>query len=289
MLWMVLFSLLAAGKTDQKKLTAKLNFYQAQSPDASKRPLIVLIPGGPGFSGASWGPVDTLLRSFDVATVDLPGTGGLPRAKAYTYESIASAIEEQLDTLKRPLVISGMSFGVVFAAELATRGKYQVEGYVGFSAPISPEGLRALGSIPNPHYTPEMAKSEDTFNAKPDDQTWEKMLEAVAPIYFTEPFREKGKNLLRSDKSEYKIYLDVFFPYVQDKVKTDVLQRIKKFPKTKLLVAGEADHLVPAKGVEQEAHRLGCKFEMIPKASHFILFEQPEQAARLFEKYFLHR
>ncbi len=93
--------------------------------------------------------------------------------------------------------------------------------------------------------------------------------------------------LLLDDQSEYQQYLDVYFPYVHGKIKANLLERIKAFGGTKVMAAGEVDHLVPARVVEKDAKRLGCKYEVIAKAPHFVLFEQPEKTAELFEKYFL--
>jgi pimeloyl-ACP methyl ester carboxylesterase len=179
-----------------------------------------------------------------------------------------------------------MSFGATYAADLATRGHYDVRGYVGFVAPVSAELMRKISDYPSPYYTPEMKRADQDFEKSPSEASWKRMLGILAPIYFTPPFVEKGRKLMVDDESDYHSYLDVFFPYAQGKVGSDVPGRLKAFRRTKILAAGEADHLVPRELIELDARKLGCKFEVVPKAPHFILYEQPERTTELFEKYF---
>jgi pimeloyl-ACP methyl ester carboxylesterase len=264
---------------------ARLNFFRSAHRAAADRPLLVLVPGGPGLSGASWGPVDVLADAFDVATVDPPGTGGLPRAESYTYGGIVAAIADRLAAVDRPVVLAGMSFGAILAAELATAGVADVRGFVGLSAPISPEGLRALGDGSNDRRTDAMRASEAAFLADPSDGTWAAMVAAVAPRYFAEAFVERGRSLLLGDRSEFRQYHQVLGPYVAGAVATDVLRRLETFHGPKLLVAGADDAVVPPAIVRADAARLRCDYVEVADGGHFLLFERPQAVRRLFERW----
>ena len=85
--------------------------FYSSNPKASERPVISLMPGGPGLSSATLGTLKKLNSEFDLALVDPPGTGGTPDLWDLRFESVCDSIELGLRDLNRPIVIGGLCYG----------------------------------------------------------------------------------------------------------------------------------------------------------------------------------
>src|SRR5262249_42571083 len=128
---------------------------------------------------------------------------------------------------------------------------------------------------------------EQEFNAHPSERNWAHMLDVLTPLYFSAPFQRQGRRLFLNNQSDYRLYLDVFFPYSAGKTSGKAAERLKAFSKPKILAVGDQDGLVPVKALQEEAKRLSCQFEVVPAAGHFVMLEHPDHTLALFEKYFL--
>lgn len=62
--------------------------------------------------------MDILSRSFNLAYIDPPGTGGSEELDNPSPEAIVSAIAALLKGLNSPLILCGHSFGALYAIEL---------------------------------------------------------------------------------------------------------------------------------------------------------------------------
>jgi len=261
------------------------HFYLSTSKSAKKLPIIVVLPGGASFSGRSWGPVDMLSNDFDVITVDPPGTGGTRRLEHYEFDKMIDSIEKDLSQIKRPMAFVGISYGVIYAAELATQGKLDAKAFFGFAGPVDyktfkPDGSKIKG-------TPEMEAAEKSFLEKPNDGTWHHYLAEIAPLYFLPAHLKTGLTYLLNDKSEYRSYLQIFFEYAAGKIPTDLPARMAQSKIVKVLIAGDHDGLVPVESLRLQAKQIGSKFEVIKDSAHFINVEQPKQVSELLKKYLL--
>jgi pimeloyl-ACP methyl ester carboxylesterase len=269
---------------------AQIHYFKSKSPDASKFPVLVLLPGGASFSSKSWGSLDPLLDSFDVVAVDPPGTGGAPRLQQYDYHQVIQAMEASLRSVQRPMAFLGISFGVIYAAELATRGKLNAKAFFGFAGPVDWQSYQKV-SAKTPvedRFTPEMHQREKKFLESPNDETWKAYLSVLTPMYFTEKFQNEGRKLLTHDVSEYRSYLQVFFPYAEGKIDTGLPQRVKLSRLKKVLIGAEKDLVVNSSVLKEQAKEIGCQFELVTQAGHFVLVEQPKQVVAILKKYLSH-
>ena len=94
---------------------SRCNIVEGESPEAKRGPMLVLIPGGPGFEPASLRPLEALKAGFDLCFLDPAGTGkSTPRVD--DYEHLIQDIENCIHALGRDVVLVGHSFGGIVEA-----------------------------------------------------------------------------------------------------------------------------------------------------------------------------
>lgn len=264
---------------------AQLTFQRSTAPAAAFRPILVLIPGGPGLSSESLGSIDELLKAFDVARMDPPGTGGLPDSELYTFPDMLESMTDALIALERPLVFMGHSFGSIYAAQLCFRPQLNVTGLVAVAPMISTNSIQgALQAFPA-HASTDSKAAERAFGEAPTNENFTQWLTTLAPVYFINEQRAAGIARLQADKVSAKAFAQLF-PYVLSTEHPRLLPRLKYLEAPKLLIAGESDLICPGRQLQEDAAAIGASFEIIPGASHFVTFEQPAAFAKIIEKTF---
>jgi pimeloyl-ACP methyl ester carboxylesterase len=270
---------------------AQYQLHLSQDSAARSRPVLCLLPAG-GLSGKSWGPIDILLQSFDVAVVDPPGTGGLAAEDKSTLEGDVAAIETELKKLQRPLVLSGISFGFIYAIDLAHRRNLDVKGLVGFSVVLSNKGIdfaKSLYQLQIDAIVQEGASipaATRAFHFRPSETTFRRLLDLQAPFFVGESNVEMVRAILREDSSSFRNYHQVVLPFFHGP-RADYIRRLRLFEGKKVLVAARGDRMVPSISIEADALETLCAFRIIENAAHFVSYDQPESVAEVFESFFL--
>lgn len=245
---------------------------------------MVFIPGGPGLSSATLRSMDILRRSFDLAYVDPPGTGGLPVPQKPTFERVIHAIEAELIMLRRPMVLCGHSFGGLYATLLAHRGKLNLKGLVAMDTPLSAESFSVAGAQYAQYLTPELRQAQDEWERSPSRDTYLKWVGSYGLLFFLEGANEQGRAFLGQDQVSYEVALESERSGLP---KMDFIECLRLAKVPKFMFAGSHDHLLPPQALERDAHRAGFEFGEVKNAGHFITFDQPEVVAGMIEDRFI--
>ncbi len=140
---------------------ARLYFLKSPHPEAALRPVMVLIPGGPGLSYRTLAPLTELNAQVDLVFMDPPAVG---EAKGLAFEhdlgnqydriieNVASTIHNEIEVkMDRDVSLVGFSSGGVIAGEAIARFSphllRRVKGLVVIAACMTDSSYRALCQI----------------------------------------------------------------------------------------------------------------------------------------------
>lgn len=149
-------------------------FERSTSDMSARRPILVMIPGGPGLSHRTLEPLHHLSTEFDLLFVDPPGAGILSKRHVYRrveqnrfelYDAFIKQLAEQLKEVSRllgnrRLVLMGHSYGGIFATEVASRygqdlklaGVVPISSYLTHEAYTQTETIRKAARAADPEY-----------------------------------------------------------------------------------------------------------------------------------------
>lgn len=149
-------------------------FEPSDNPLASERPILVMIPGGPGLSHRTMEPLHLLSTEFNLLFVDPPGAGIHSKQHVYDrvennrfelYEAFIKQFAQQLKEVSgqlggRPLVLMGHSYGGVFATDVASRfgrelnlvGVVPISSYLTHAAYSQTEAIRKATRLGDASY-----------------------------------------------------------------------------------------------------------------------------------------
>lgn len=263
----------------------RLTRFSGSSPEAPQRPIIVLIPGGPGLSSHTLGPAGEIQKHFDVVLIDPPGTAGLGDPELHTFEDTVGSIAGELAKISRPLVVSGHSFGGFYAAQLCFDPNLNVVGFVAQSTVLTPNSVYAAMAAFEKGKTEAVANAEKNFGAAPTNENLIDWLVALTPVYFSESFRSSGPAFLRAERPSAKAYAQVM-PYIVGTELPRLTPRLRFLDVKKILVHGDCDPICPTAVMESDALAIGAVHQIIPGAGHFIGFENPAAVADVFFEHF---
>ncbi|MBI4369690.1 MAG: alpha/beta hydrolase [Elusimicrobia bacterium] len=253
------------------------------------RPVICFIPGGPGLSSKTLTGIEIVSRSFDLAFIDPPGTGGLPDVQNPTFLEVVYSLAKELRTLQRPLILVGHSFGGYYAARCLADPSLGIVGLVMLSAPMTPD-VYAVCCKRYEEYksqSPTLADAEAKWESSPTNDNLRAMLASYGPLYFTEPFAKRGCQLLLTDRTSCQSFLNILDFAKNRTASKRNMKLIENFNGGKLFVAAEKDHLLPINQLERDAKLASLPFRVVPNSGHFATLENPNFLAGLLEKYFL--
>jgi len=271
--------------TEQKKLEARATLLRGPMAAASK-PVVAFIPGGPGLSSRTLVGAQHLTRSFDVALIDPPGTGGLPEVGSATFDSFVDAISAEIVKLGRPVIVAGHSFGGYYALACVARGLFPVHGLALMSTPLTPESYAAASKQYDLHKDANLAAAEKRWEADRSEAAFRAWVASYGVLYFTAAFQDKGREMLLQDRTSPQSCLGLMDLMSDREFTSSLLASARRYSGPKLFIAGEDDLLYPMESLKKDAESVPMDFVPVPKAGHFPTLENPEAVARAFEKKF---
>lgn len=264
-------------------LTSKLHFIKCINTQAVQGPLIVFIPGGPCFSSLTLRDLEPLKDTFDLVFLDPPGTGGTPDLNPVTYEGLLEDMEAALQTLNKPMILVGHSFGGIQAVEITVCGKLNVAGICVIASPFSQKTFEVMQRQYLAHRNMEMIQAEQAFEREQSEEKFLKMNIAYRPYYFSPATQNAGCELLKKDQSSFRAFLGAT---AAGQARAHLLDDLKKISIPKLFIAGESDLMFPPSSLELEAKKGGFDFHLIENAGHFVSFDQPEKTCDVIHDFF---
>ncbi len=266
-------------------MKASLTSIVSSSVQAQSRPVLVLIPGGPGISAATLRSMDILSRSFDMVYVNPSGTGEFAPCADPTFAGIQSAIEAELRNLKRPVILCGHSFGALFGIELAYAGKLNVAGIVSLAAPLSRASYQLACELFVKYMNPKLEAALAQMDQNPTRENFALSLTAYGKLYFAERNIEAGRKLLERDLGCPQSSIRVL-PVLSEGT-IDFVGHLASLNLPKFMIAGSLDLLFPPDALMSDARATHSKFYEVSEAGHFVTFDQPEAVAGLIEEFFI--
>lgn len=254
------------------------------NPESSRRPIVVLIPGGPGLSSKTLIGLETLDRSFDLVFVDPPGTGGQNEPENPTFDSTLENIESALKVLERPIILLGHSFGGFQAAKLVERARLDVVGFVGCAAPLGEKTFSEISKQYEKLRTPELSAAEKAWENKKTKQTMKDWFASYGLLFFTPDSLNAGQRLIQQDDLSPSAFIGTRNGVSKN---AELKNSLKQNHIRKLMIAGELDNLIPSNLLQSDAEATGMEFHIISKAGHFMNLDQPEAVAKLIEGKFI--
>lgn len=241
---------------------------------------LILIPGGPGLSSLSIRGFDLLANKFNLHYVDFPGTNGNPYDKDRSFVELSEMLLNEVKRISGKVFVVGHSFGGFFASEISLW--LNVDGLICVATPFSQHSLFGANQNYSKKITNELKAAENDFESSPTDKNFSKWLSLYGEMYFAPHNSEKGKLLLLNDPSSAKGYLN----NTGDSKKMEpMLKKLAELNMSKLFIAGKEDGLINISDLEKDASHGNFIFKAINNANHFVMFDQPEQVARVIENF----
>lgn len=265
-------------------MKTNLTFLKSKSSEAKDRPIIVLIPGGPGLSSKTLSGLEVLNRSFDLVLVDPPGTGGQRDPEKQNFDFVLSSFELELKVLERPIIIGGHSFGGYQAACLLARKHLDYAGLVCLGSPLSDHTFGAVTTEYENLKTPLIFETEIKWNENKNLENLRNWFLSYESLWFSQESLSKGQQLILNDKMSLSAFLGVEPNFSGQ---TELFNSLKVSSVPKLLIAADQDKLVRSNLLEKDAHSGGFDFSILKNAAHFMNLDQSEAVARLVENKFI--
>ena len=242
-------------------------YYFVHQPDAVGRPPVVLIHGAGG-DHLYWPSQVRRLQDERVFAVDLPGHGNSAGVGSHSIEDYGAQIIEFVRALKLSRVILvGHSMGGAVALQSAIKYPRRVLG------------LGIIGSGARLPVNPTLL-----YNAsKPE--TAAETVHLVTELSFAAEIDSRLKDVAaqRLAQTRSSVLYGDFLACDAFNASAEQLARIS-IPT--LLVFGAADRMTPVTdGEALRAQIRGARLEVVPKAGHMVMLEQPHRIAQLLGEF----
>ena len=242
-------------------------YYHVYHSEKVEAPPVVLLHGAGGTS-QSWPAQIRRLGGFRVFALDLPGHGKSDQGGG--YQSIRAYADHLLDWLSamglHQAVFVGHSMGGAIALELAIDNAEHVIGL----------GLVATGA--RLHIQPELladASSPATFNQTVDFLVSHSFTQQASP------------GLVRlAAKRLAQIRPGVLYGDLLASASFDRMDRLGKIFQPVIILCGAEDEMTPVRSSQILLDLIpGAELELIPRAGHMVMLEQPEVVARALQTF----
>jgi pimeloyl-ACP methyl ester carboxylesterase len=238
--------------------------YRRAAKDSKGRIPLVLIHGAGG-SYLYWPPAIRHLAGEDVLAIDLPGHGTSAGEGKETIDAYVSDVIGFMDNLSiTRAVITGHSMGSAIAMRMSLVYPERVKGLIligsGAKLSVHPKLIQYCGSE-NTYPDAVSLVMEWAF----DSQTDRRLVELAG-----ERMAEMSPHVLHADF----IACDAF----------DVRNQVGEIEQPTLVISCENDQMTPVRFSQFLAENLiNSRLEVVPKAGHMVMLEQPETVANLIE------
>lgn len=238
--------------------------YRRSAQSRKKRIPLILIHGAGG-SYLHWPAEIRRLPGEDVLAIDLPGHGDSSGDGKETIEDYVASVLDFLNYLKIDLaVIAGHSMGSAIAQILSLDYPERIPGLILIGAGAK---LRVHPKLI------EYSSSEDTYpETVAQVMEWAFSPEAEQRVVELagERMAELPANILLNDFKACGAF--------------DMRDHVGKIFQPTLIICGEDDQMTPVRFSQYLADNIpGSRLNVIPKAGHMVMLEQPGRAADLVQ------
>jgi len=249
-------------------------------------PVLVVHPGGPGFSSAYLGDLAGLWERYSLVILNPRGTGPSDRPAdrgAYHLEDYVSDLEElrQHLGLERMLLL-GYSHGGIVAQAYASAYPGRVRRLVlaSTAARFGPEQDAATTAAKEkrsgePWYADAAAAADDESELGTDEQVRDGVFRAM-PFYFARygPAEEGYLDTFRSEK----INGDALRVFGEEIPSLDLRERLHKISAPTLVITGEEDFICgPVCAADMSGAIPGAREVIVGDSGHMVFVEQPQR------------
>lgn len=240
--------------------------YRRSTLNSKKRIPLILIHGAGG-SYLHWSAEIRHLRGEDILAIDLPGHGDSSGEGKETIEDYVASLLEFMNNLDIDrAVIAGHSMGGAIGLRLSLDFPERIPGLIligaGAKLRVHPQLIEYCSSESTYPKAVTQVK-EWAFSPHADQRLVELASERMA---------ELPANILLGD---FKA-CDAF----------DVLDKVSGINQPTLIICGEEDQMTPVRFSQFLAENISeTRLEVIPKAGHMVMLEQPEVVANLVKDF----
>jgi proline iminopeptidase len=248
-------------------------------------PVLVVHPGGPGFSSAYMGDLAGLWERYTLVILNPRGTDGSDRPAdpgAYHLDDYVSDLEELRGHLGlERMLLLGYSHGGIVAQAYASDSPGRVSRLVlsSTAARFGPEQEAATQAAKEkrsgqPWYADAAAAAEEEMGATTDEQLRDLVFREM-PLYFAR-FGPAEAGYLDTFRSE-TINSDALRVFGDELPTLDLRSRLPSITAQTLVITGEEDFICgPVCAAEMSAAIPGAREVIVGDAGHMIFVEQAQ-------------
>ncbi|MHB8587677.1 MAG: alpha/beta fold hydrolase [Candidatus Dormibacteraceae bacterium] len=247
-------------------------------------PVLVVHPGGPGFSSAYLGDLAGLWERYSLVILNPRGTGGSDRPAdpgAYHLDDYVSDLEELRQHLRlERMMLLGYSHGGVVAQAYASTHPGRVGRLVlaSTTARFGPEQQAATQAAKDKRsseawYPDAAAAADDESDLGTDEQVRDVVFRGM-PFYFAR-FGPAEEGYLDTFRSE-TINGDALRVFSEEVPSLDLRSRLANISAPTLVITGDDDFICgPVCAAEIRAAIPGAREVIVGDSGHMVFVEQP--------------
>ncbi len=241
----------------------------------TSRPVLFVVPGGPGLSCDSLSHLSELSSIADLVWADLPNN-----MSDWSYEAQLEAFKIQIPK-DRSIVFCGHSAGGIFATDLALQSD-QTAGLVLLATPFSEQAFRAIGDAYVNQMTAEIKRTEARFEQDQCDEAFTEWLGSYGSLYFISENADCGNQMIRKSRVLSRAFIGARAEIAQKEKLAQALLSAR-FPM--VYIYGVEDGIFKSDMAVPEAQRFGLRNIGIPRAGHFMAFDNPVATVNAIEDF----
>jgi len=257
-----------------------VRFNKVQASSAPTALNWLFIPGGPGADSSYLNSlVEILSLPGNIILVDLPGNGSNKVDENYNSKEWLSIFIPMVASFKNVILVAH-SFGAVLPLLFLELEKL-VKGFIILNSYPSLD-IEEIYQVSKDSALLQLPE-KDIYLNNPNQYSFDQLIQAALPYYFTHEKLEKGKELFKNLDFPYKVSLEwkKFLQEINFNAKW-VPQNVKTF-----LIGGENDIINPFSIFlkDQRFERDNIRKFLIKDAGHWCWIDKPEEVKKIFEEF----